>query len=46
MIIWSSLWGCIFAIGGFFISLLFDIPASSAIAALSSIVFIVILVMK
>ena len=46
VILWSSFWGSTFAIGGFFISLLFDIPASSAIAALASIVFIVIFVIK
>ena len=46
VIVWSSLWGCLFALGGFFISILIDIPASSAIAALASIVFIVIFVVK
>ena len=46
VIIWSSLWGLFFAIGGFFLSLLIDVPASSAIAALASIVFIVIFVIK
>jgi len=46
VIIWSSLWGGIFATGGFFIALIFDIPASSAIAALASIVFVVIFFIK
>ena len=46
VIIWSSLWGCLFALGGFFIAILFDIPASSAIAALASIVFIMIFLIK
>ena len=46
VIVWSSLWGGLFAIGGFFVSLLFDIPASSAIAALASIVFIVIFLIR
>ena len=46
VLVWSSLWGGIFAICGFFVSLVFDIPVSSAIAALASIVFIVILVLK
>ena len=46
VLVWSSLWGCFFAIGGFFISLLFDIPASSAIAALASIVFVVIFIIR
>ena len=39
-IIWSSLCGGIFAIAGFFLSLAFDIPASSSIAVLASVVFI------
>ena len=46
VIIWSSLWGGLFAIGGFFISLGLDIPASSAIAALAAIVFIIIFIIK
>ena len=46
VIVWSSLWGGFFALGGFFVALLFDIPASSAIAALASIVFIVIFIIK
>ena len=46
VIIWSSLWGSLFALGGFFIAICFDIPASSAIAALASIVFIVIFIIK
>ena len=46
VIIWSSLWGGVFAIGGFFIAILFDIPASSAIAAVASVVFIVIYIVK
>jgi zinc transport system permease protein len=46
VIVWSSLWGGIFAMGGFFVALSFDIPASSAIAALASIVFIVIFIIK
>ena len=46
VILWSSLWGGLFALGGFFIALLLDIPASSAIAALAAIVFIVIFIIK
>ena len=46
VIIWSSVWGGLFAIGGFFIALLFDIPASSAIAMLAALVFIVIFIIK
>ena len=46
VMIWSSLWGGLFASGGFFIALLFDIPASSAIAALAAVVFIVIFIIK
>ena len=46
VIIWSSIWGGLFAIGGFFVSLLLDIPASSAIAALAAVVFIVIYIIK
>lgn len=46
VIIWSSVWGGLFALGGFFIALLFDIPASSAIAALAAVVFIVIFICK
>ena len=46
VIIWSSLWGGLFAVGGFFVALLFDIPASSAIAVLAAIVFIVLFISK
>ena len=46
VLVWSSLWGGIFAISGFFIAIMFDIPASSAIAAVASIVFIVIYFIK
>ena len=46
VIVWSSIWGSFFATGGFFVALLFDIPASSAIAALASIVFLVIIILK
>ena len=46
VIVWSSIWGGLFALGGFFFSLLIDIPVSSAIAVLASIVFIVIFIVK
>jgi len=46
VMIWSSIWGGLFALGGFFIALIVDIPASSAIAALAAIVFIIIFIIK
>lgn len=46
VIVWASLWGGMFALGGFFMALLFDIPASSAIAALAAVVFLVIFILK
>ncbi|MDR1381194.1 MAG: metal ABC transporter permease [Tannerella sp.] len=46
VLVWSSLWGGLFAVGGFFLALVFDIPASSAIAVLASIVFLVILIVR
>jgi len=42
MIIGSAIWGGFFAIGGFFLSIAIDIPASSSIAALASVAFIII----
>lgn len=42
MVLGSAIWGGVFAIGGFFISIAIDIPASSAIAALASLAFIII----
>ncbi|MDR1114743.1 MAG: metal ABC transporter permease [Tannerella sp.] len=46
VLVWSSLWGGLFAAGGFFLALIFDIPASSAIAILASVVFVVILIIR
>lgn len=46
VILCSSLWGGIFAIGGFFIALSCDIPVSSAIAILASLVFVVFFIIK
>jgi len=42
MIIGSAIWGGIFALGGFLLSIAIDIPASSSIAALASLAFIII----
>jgi len=42
MIIGSAIWGGVFAIGGFFLSIAIDIPASSSIAAIASVAFIII----
>jgi len=41
MILGSALWGGIFSTGGFLLSVAIDIPASSSIAALASITFLV-----
>jgi len=46
VMVWSSIWGGIFALGGFFIALWIDIPASSAIAAFAAVVFILIFIVK
>jgi zinc transport system permease protein len=46
VIVWSSLLGGFFAIAGFFLALLLDIPASSAIAALASVSFVIIFIIK
>ena len=42
MILASVFWGGIFAIGGFLLSIAIDIPASSSVAGLASVVFIII----
>jgi len=42
MILGSAIWGGIFAFGGFLMSVAIDIPASSSIAALASITFVII----
>jgi len=46
MILGSVMWGGLFAFGGFLISLAIDIPASSSVAALASLTFIVIYVIR
>jgi zinc transport system permease protein len=42
MILGSAFWGGAFSLGGFFLSIVIDIPASSAIAALACLCFIVL----
>lgn len=42
MVIGAAIWGGLFAIGGFLLSIAADIPASSSVAGLASLVFIVI----
>ena len=46
MILGSAIWGGVFAIGGFLLSIAIDIPASSSIAALASIAFIIIYLIR
>jgi len=46
MIVGSAIWGGFFAIGGFLLSIAIDIPASSSIAALASLAFIVIYLIR
>ena len=40
MILGSAIWGGIFSAGGFLLSIVIDIPASSSVAALASVTFI------
>lgn len=42
MVLGSIVWGGIFAAGGFFLSLIIDIPASSSVAGLASLAFIIL----
>jgi zinc transport system permease protein len=42
VIIWSCVWGGIFSLSGFFLSLAVDIPASSGVALMASVVFLII----
>ncbi|MCE1199603.1 MAG: metal ABC transporter permease [Marinilabiliales bacterium] len=44
MMLWASLWGGIFAVSGFFFSILWDLPASSTIALIASVTFLIILI--
>ena len=46
MILGSALWGGAFAIGGFLLSIAIDIPASSSIAALASLAFLIIYLIR
>lgn len=42
VVIWSCVWGGLFSSAGFFLSLAIDIPVSSAVAGIASLVFLVI----
>ena len=46
MVLGATVWGGIFAIGGFLLSVAIDIPASSSIAALAGIAFIIIYIIR
>lgn len=46
MILGSAIWGGVFAIGGFLLSIAIDIPASSSIAALACLTFIIIYLIR
>jgi zinc transport system permease protein len=46
MILGAAIWGGFFAIGGFLLSIAIDIPASSSIAALASLAFIIIYLIR
>lgn len=46
MISWSVMWGGIFAVGGFLLSIAIDIPASSAVAAIACLVFVILYVTR
>ncbi len=41
MVIGAAIWGGLFAVGGFLLSIAVDIPASSSVAGLASLVFVV-----
>jgi zinc transport system permease protein len=42
MVVYAAIWGGIFSVVGFLVSIAVDIPASSAVAGLASLVFVVI----
>jgi zinc transport system permease protein len=42
MVIYAAVWGGVFSVTGFLLSIAVDIPASSAVAGLASLVFVVI----
>ncbi|MEI7422802.1 MAG: iron chelate uptake ABC transporter family permease subunit [Prolixibacteraceae bacterium] len=46
MVLWASFWGGLFATAGFLLSLLFELPASSTIAVLASLVFLVLIIIR
>ena len=46
MVLWSSFWGGLFAIVGFLLSLAFELPASSTIAVVASVVFLILMLTK
>ena len=46
VILWASLWGGIFTISGFFISLWLEIPNSSAVALVAVLVFLSLFILK
>ena len=43
---WAAIWGGILSIPGFFISIIFEIPVSSAIAVIASLIFVVFFILK
>lgn len=46
MILGSAMWGGVFATGGFLLSIVIDVPASSAVALIACIVFIIMYIAR
>jgi zinc transport system permease protein len=46
MILWSSFWGGSFATAGFLLSIVLGLPASSTIALIASVVFLLLIILK
>lgn len=46
MVLWSSFWGGLFAIVGFLLSLVLELPASSTIAVFASLIFLILILIK
>ena len=46
MVLWSSFWGGLFATAGFLLSLALELPASSTIAVIASVVFLILIILK
>jgi ABC-type Mn2+/Zn2+ transport system permease subunit len=46
MVLWSSFWGGMFATTGFLCSLILELPASSTIAVIASMVFLILILIK